>query len=208
MTKLNEQTITFAAICQVAQLVQTLSRTGEFDNDAFVTLLKSITITSPQNTLEVYGGDVSNLKSGLEIVVNHLGNQNKQKDPELTRYIVSLINLERRLAKSSKQLNALGDRIEQSKRQLEHYDIDSDTLLSSFASIYSDLISPLGARIQVAGDPNILKQSNNQHKIRSLLLAGIRSTVLWRQVGGKRRNILFARSKILACAQQLLNQLN
>ena len=98
----------------------------------------------------------------------------------------------------------LGQRIEQAKRQTDHYDITSETLLASLASIYSDVISPIGSRIQVAGEPDILKNQLNQHKIRALLLAGIRSAVLWRQVGGKRRNILFSRSKILETAQALL----
>ena len=101
-------------------------------------------------------------------------------------------------------MNALGDRITQSQRQLAHYEITSDTLISSLASIYSDLISPLGTPIQVAGEPAILKQTVNQHRIRALLLAGIRSSVLWRQVGGNRRSILFSRSKVVECAEQLL----
>lgn len=131
----------------------------------------------------------------------------KKKDPEFTRYIVSLLNLERRLAKQSDVLNTLGQRIEQTNRQLSHYEITSDTLLASFASIYSDVISPIGSKIQISGEPEILKQSINQHKIRSLLLAGIRAAVLWRQVGGKRRKILFARSKIVECAEQLLKKI-
>ena len=206
--ELNEQTVTFAAICQIASAVQKLSRTGQYDERKLELLLSGITVTSPENTLAVYGGETANLKDGLSVLVDHLGDQNKPKDPELTRYIVSLLNLERKLSKSKALLNELGSRIDQAKRQQEHYDIISDTMLNSLASIYSDLISPLGARIQVAGEPAILKQEINQHKIRSLLLAGIRSSVLWRQVGGKRRNILFARSKILQCAQNLLNQLH
>lgn len=204
---MKEQTLTFAAICQVAYLVQKLSRTGQIDDEELTMLLNSITITSPENTLAVYGAKVSNLKTGLKVLTSHLGNQSKSKDPELTRYIVSLLNLERRLTKQPKQMNELAKRIEQTKRQLDHYHISSDILLASFASIYSDVVSPSGARIQVAGEPNILKQSINQHKIRALLLAGIRATVLWRQVGGKRRNILFGRSKILECAEQLLSQI-
>ena len=91
---------------------------------------------------------------------------------------------------------------------MSHYEINSETLVSSIASIYSDIISPLGTPIQVAGEPSILKQSINQHKIRALLLAGVRSAVLWRQVGGKRRNILFSRSKIVECAESLLKQID
>lgn len=210
---MKDQTITLAAICQAAHLVQQVSRTGRIDENELAILLKSITQTSPENTLAVYGGDTVNLKQGLELLVNHLGdssesnNANKVKDPELTRYIISLINLERKLIKQPKKLAQLGERIDASKRQLEHYDITSETLISSFASIYSDIISPLGARIQVTGEPSMLKQNENQHKIRALLLAGIRAAVLWRQVGGKRRNILFGRKKIVKSAQQLLNTL-
>lgn len=204
---MKEQTITLAAICQVAYWVQKLSRSGQIDQDELTVLLNSVMNTSPSSTLEVYGNELSNLKVGLTTLVQHLGNKSKQKDPELTRYVVSLLGLERRLSKRSKQMSLLGERIEQCERQLSHYEINSETLISSIASIYSDIISPLGTPIQVAGEPSILKQSINQHKIRSLLLAGVRSAVLWRQVGGKRRNILFARSKIVECAESLLKQI-
>ncbi len=204
---MNEQTITLAVICQTAYWVQKISRSGQIDEQELQVLLESITITSPENTLAVYGGNLANIKTGLTTLIDHLGNQSKTKDPEITRYVVSLIALERRLNKQPHKMNELGERIEQTQRQLAHYEIVSDTLLASFASIYSDIISPLGQPIQVAGDQGILKQTANQHKIRALLLAGIRATVLWRQVGGKRRNILFSRSKIVKCAQELLNQI-
>jgi high frequency lysogenization protein len=204
---MKEQTLTLAAICQVAYWVQKLSRSGQIDEAELTILLNSIMNTSPSSTLDVYGNDLANLKVGLNTLVQHLGNQSKNKDPELTRYVVSLLALERRLSKNNKKMSALGDRIEQCERQLAHYEINSETLISSIASIYSDIISPLGTPIQVAGEPDILKQPINQHRIRALLLAGIRSAVLWRQVGGKRRNILFARSKIVECAETLLKQI-
>ncbi|MBA6233522.1 MULTISPECIES: high frequency lysogenization protein HflD [unclassified Colwellia] len=202
MNSINEQTLTLAAVCQVAYWVQKISRSGQIDEDELALLLNSVMITSPENTMEVYGGEISHLKTGLTTLVNHLGNKSTNKDPEITRYVVSLLGLERRLSKD--KMNALGERITQSQRQLAHYDIISETLVSSLASIYSDLISPLGTPIQVAGDPTILKQTVNQHKIRALLLAGIRSSVLWRQIGGQRRSIIFSRSKIVECAEQLL----
>lgn len=207
MNSIEEQTITMAAVCQVAALVQKIARSGENIDADLKVMLESIVITSPENTLDAYGNDSANLKTGLNALVEQLGNQTKQKDPELTRYVVSLLGLERRLANKRGQLSLLGERIEQCQRQLAHYEINSDTLVASLASIYSDLLSPLGTPIQVAGEPERLKQTGNQHKIRALLLAGIRSSVLWRQVGGKRRNILFGRSKMVACAQQLLKQI-
>lgn len=209
---MKDQTLTFAAICIAAHNVQQVSHHNRVDEDTFTMLLNSLIATSPESTLAVYGGDIANLKVGLELVINHLGDtssstKTKEKDPEFTRYIINLINLERRLTKQPKQLALLGERLDASKRQLAHYDINSDTLIASFASIYSDIISPLGARIQVTGEPNILKQTSNQHKIRALLLSGIRAAVLWRQVGGKRRTILFSRKKIVETAKELLNSI-
>lgn len=201
---MQDQTITLAAICQVAFLVQKVSRTGQIDDAELSLLLNSLVETSPENTIAVYGGHPANLKLGLQVIVDHLGNESKQKDAEITRYIVSLIALERTLQRKPKQLNLLGERIEQTKRQLDHYEITSEILVSAFASIYSDIISPLGTPIQVAGEPEILKQTINQHKIRALLLAGIRACVLWRQVGGKRRKILFSRGKLVESAKKLL----
>ncbi|UUO22163.1 high frequency lysogenization protein HflD [Colwellia sp. M166] len=207
MNNLEKQTITMAAVCQAAALVQKIARTGSIDESDLAVMLKSIMVTSPESILEVYSNELAHLKLGLEALIEQLGSQTKAKDPELTRYVVSLLGLERRLASKKNQLSQLGERIEQSQRQLAHYDITSDTLIASLASIYSDLLSPIGTPIQVAGEPALLKQQGNQHKIRALLLAGIRSSVLWRQVGGKRRNILFGRAKIVACAQQLLKEI-
>jgi high frequency lysogenization protein len=207
MNNLEKQTITMAAICQASVLVQKIARTGSAEEAELAVMLNSIMVTSPESILEVYSNDIAHLTSGLKALIEQLGNQTSKKDPELTRYVVSLLGLERRLANKKNQLSLLGERIKQSQRQLAHYEITSDTLIASLASIYSDLLSPIGTPIQVAGEPSLLKQQNNQHKIRALLLAGVRSSVLWRQVGGKRRNILFGRTKLVACAQQLLKEL-
>ncbi|TYK66730.1 high frequency lysogenization protein HflD [Colwellia echini] len=208
---MKDQTLTFAAICQVAHHVQQVSHHNRINEEDMAVLLNSLIQMSPENTLAVYGSDMINLKQGLELLVEHLGdssnNAKKDKDPEFTRYLINLINLERRLNKQPKQLSLLGERLEACNRQLDHYPITSETLIASFASIYSDIISPLGASIQVTGNPAILKQTNNQHKIRALLLSGIRAAVLWRQVGGKRRNILFHRKKIISTAKELLNSI-
>ncbi|XMR37004.1 DUF489 family protein [Escherichia coli] len=50
----------------------------------------------------------------------------------------------------------------------------------------TDAVRPIGPRIQVAGTPLFLQQPLVQHKVRALLLAGIRACVLWRQLGGSR----------------------
>jgi high frequency lysogenization protein len=206
---MKEQTLTFAAICLAAHQVQQISRGQSINEENFSLLLNSLVEMSPSDTLAVYDGKLSNLKEALTLVIKHLGDSgdNKRKDPDFTRYVISLINLERRLTKQPKKMKLLAEQLAGSERQLQHYTINSDTLIASFASIYSDIISPLGTRIQVSGEPSILKQTHNQHKIRALLLSGIRAAVLWRQVGGKRRTILFNRNKMVNTAKELLTEL-
>ncbi|MEW6997196.1 high frequency lysogenization protein HflD [Colwelliaceae bacterium BS250] len=201
-----EQTISFAGICQVAIMVQGIARKNQLDDDLFRLMLNSIINTTPVDSLAVYDGKLENLSEGLTMMVAQLGDNTANKDPELTRYIVSLLNLERRLKNKPKLMASLGDRIDQCLRQLDHFAIDSDNMTSNLASIYTDVVSPLGSKIQIAGEPNILKQVGNQNRIRALLLAGIRATVLWRQVGGQRRSILFNRRRFVATAADLLKQ--
>jgi high frequency lysogenization protein len=112
--------------------------------------------------------------------------------------------LERKLAGRRDAMAQLGDRLQMLERQLDHYELLDEQMISNLASVYLDVISPIGPRIQVTGTPAMLQQTTTQHKVRALLLSGIRSAVLWRQVGGKRRHLVFGRKKMIEQAQILL----
>jgi high frequency lysogenization protein len=58
----------------------------------------------------------------------------------------------------------------------------------------------------VRGEPVYLQNPDNQNRIRALLLAGVRAAWLWRQVGGSRWKILFARKRLLAAADEYLRR--
>ena len=199
------RTMAFAAICQAAHLVQQVSRTGTCEDESLRQTLSGILVTDPESPQDVFGE--ANLKEGYKAIVEQLGHGSSPKNAELTRYVVSLIALERKLSGRRDVLNMLGERISQVKRQLHHFDLLDEQVLANLASIYSEHISPIGPRIQVAGTPVYLQQPLVQHKVRALLLAGIRATVLWRQVGGRRRHILFSRGKMVASARSMLNQI-
>lgn len=202
-----EKTLALAGVCQAASLVQSVARKGEADIDAFKASINSIVLTDAQSTIEVYGS-IENLKLGLGTLIGQLGNTPMQKDAEITRYIASILGLERKLKKSSKKLDELSKRIEQIQRQTLHLDLFDEQMNSNLASVYSDVISPLGAKIQIAGTPNQLKKDANQHRVRALLLSGLRSAVLWRQLGGKRRQILFNRKSIVTNALTLQHSIH
>ncbi|HFQ5340578.1 high frequency lysogenization protein HflD [Vibrio vulnificus] len=198
---LYDRTIAFAGMCQAVALVQQIARNGHCDQDAFETSIKAILNTNPANTLDVFGNE-SQLKLGLECLVK--GIDSTPTGSEVTRYLISLMALERKLMDRNDAMSQLGDRIQMVQRQTEHYDLFEEQMISNVASIYLDVISPIGPRIQVTGTPTVLQQTSNQHKVRALLLSGIRSAVLWRQVGGRRRHLIFGRKKMVEQAQILL----
>lgn len=196
-----DRTIAFAGICQAVKLVQTVARDGQCDRDALETCLNSIVVTDPSNTIEIYGNE-ANLRLGLETLSAEI--DSTPSGNELTRYLVSVMALERKLSGRRDSMAQLGDRIETAKRQLDHFELMEEQMISNLASIYLDTISPLGPRIQVTGTPAHLQQPSVQHKVRALLLAAVRSAVLWRQVGGKRRHLIFGRKQMMEQAKILL----
>lgn len=204
---LTDQVIALAAVAQAASLVQQVARNGSAGESEVKALLGGILETDPDSTDAVFGG-LEQLRPGLTILLTQLTAQGNVKDVEITRYVISLLALERRLASRPSTLSMLGERIGQVKRQLSMQELMDERTVASLASIYVELISPLGPRIQVAGNANLLKTPAVQNQLRALLLAGLRAAVLWRQVGGRRLQLLFNRKRIGDTARYLLQSLN
>lgn len=202
-TSLQTQVIALAALCQAAKLVQSIARSSESQQAQLEIILGSVVNLNPATPLDIYGGELANLKPGFELIIEQLGDK-PQKDVELTRYLVGVLGLERRLNKNKNNLNQLGNQLSQLERQLQHFSVTDDTIIAKLADIYSECISSLGARIQIYGQPELLSQSSVQHKVRALLLAAVRAAVLWRQAGGSRLHFIFKRKKLLAAAQAAL----
>ncbi|MEF8388739.1 high frequency lysogenization protein HflD [Escherichia coli] len=194
-------TLALAGICQSARLVQQLAHQGHCDADALHVSLNSIIDMNPSSTLAVFGGSEANLLGVLN------ASSRQGLNAELTRYTLSLMVLERKLSSAKGALDTLGNRINGLQRQLEHFDLQSETLMSAMAAIYVDVISPLGPRIQVTGSPAVLQSPQVQAKVRATLLAGIRAAVLWHQVGGGRLQLMFSRNRLTTQAKQILAHL-
>jgi high frequency lysogenization protein len=75
------------------------------------------------------------------------------------------------------------------------------------ADLYSQTLSTFRYRIQVNGDYNFLQQQRIANQIRALLLAAVRSAILWRQVGGNRWHFLLNRKHIAHQVDLLLKTL-
>ncbi len=82
---------------------------------------------------------------------------------------------------------------------------ENPDIISQLARLYQQTISTLSFRIQISGKPQYLKNTAISNTIRAILLAGIRSAVLWQQLGGRRWHFLLFRSRISKDIHTLLN---
>ncbi|NHB96070.1 high frequency lysogenization protein HflD [Photorhabdus stackebrandtii] len=197
-------TLALAGICQSSRLVQQLAHENQCDTDAVATMVNSILNTNPSSVLDVFGNHERNLKIGLDAMPGMFNGSNSRLSADLTRYMLSLMVLERRLSKNQDASDALGNRIGQLERQQTYFEPMSEGMFNALAGIYVDVISPLGPRIQVTGSPDVLRNPLVQAKVRAILLAGVRCAVLWQQVGGSRWQLMFSRQRLLQQAKDIL----
>jgi high frequency lysogenization protein len=193
------QTIALTAVCQSAILIQDVARGKILDADILKNVLGGIMTTSPNSVLDVYPS-LTDLSEGSKVMIIQLAGKAGKKDVLITRYIAQILSISKTLLKKPKALAKLKQELDNIERRLEHFELDDMSIIENFADAYSKVISPLKQKIQVVGNPDILRQPNAQHKVRAILLAGVRAAVLWRQMGGKRRQFLFNRKKLLTDA--------
>lgn len=198
-------TLALAGMIQSTSLAKDFAQTGKLDDDAFNASIYSIFQTDPQNISDVYGG-IDKLKTGLEKLIELFSPSTSAARSQM-RYLVSLIQMQKKIMNNKKVYDQLKQRLQQAKKQVEYFSLRHSTVISNLADIYLDAISPFNFRIMMWGNQRVLGANENMEKIRVLLLAGIRSTVLWRQVGGSRWHLLFSRTKIKAAAEKILAEI-
>ncbi|AXO61794.1 high frequency lysogenization protein HflD [Ectopseudomonas oleovorans] len=197
MSPLQEQLVALGAVFEAAVLADKIARTGQVSEASMGCMLGSLLVRDPKSTLDVYGGDDLNLRDGYRALISSLERNPSALQREPLRYALAMIGLERQLDKRGDMLQVMGSRLDQIQQQVEHFGLVHDNVIAACGGLYQDTISTFRQRIQVHGDMRFLQQPNNAAKIRALLLAGIRSARLWRQLGGHRWQLVFSRGKLL-----------
>lgn len=204
LNTITNQTIALAGIAQAAALVQQLATTGKADSEAMAASIASILKIDSDSVTDVYGG-LTGLKLGLE-QLNLQMTGYKITNPEQARYSATLVFLEQQLSKRKDLLKSIQTGIIKAQTQSEHFGLMHENVLANLADIYHNTLSTLQPRVMVNGEQEYLSRPDVVNKIRAILLAGIRSAILWRQCGGARWKFLFYRKKIQNELQILLKQ--
>lgn len=205
MTPLQEQLVALGGLFLCTNLVHKLAHSGQISDASLEQTLNTLLVTNPQNTLDVYGGDDYALRDGYRTLQTALLRDSHNLPRESLRYALALLSLEQQFARRDDLLQLTGERLQRISQQAELLGITSAGVVGACADLYSDTISTFNQRIQVHGEMRFLQQEATAAKIRALLLAGIRSARLWRQLGGKRWHFVFKRSAMLQALQQRLS---
>jgi high frequency lysogenization protein len=203
----HNRTLALAGILQALHSVQQIARHGNAPTDAIATSLASVFKINPESAEDVYGG-IGGLSLGLQLLSQQLNRKRYRTDPELLRYLINIMYLEKRLRNRPKILAEIADQIKQLEQQTgDIFSIHPDTI-ARLADIYLSTISTMTPRIQIRGEETHLRQPENIERVRALLLAGIRSAVLWRQMGGSRLHLLFYSRQLLQETRILIQRLS
>lgn len=202
-----DRTLALAGVVQAAYLVKQLAWKGTIHPDDLNTSVYSIFQTDPQQVIDVYG-KTRNLTLGLHNLIKLFSESKAPKEPEIARYTISLLHLERLFIKKPDMIKLLQRGVERAKNQANHFSPTHENVIANLASVYTDTLSTFKFRIHVSGESTYLSSTNTINKVRTVLLAGIRSAVLWRQLGGSRWQLIFGKKTLIADAKYLLEQVN
>ena len=201
--KIVELSLALAGIFQSAALVKHLARTGQVENSVFDASIQTIYRVDAPSVEQVYGR-VSALQLGFQELVKVLGHTKMMGDRDVARYLIGLMHLERKLNRSSEIKQTLSRRIKHAAYQANYFSSSPQVMINNLADIYVSTLGRLSYRLHVVGHGKHLSQTEVVSKIRAALLAGVRSAVLWRQLGGSRWQLFLMRNKLIGIGKRLL----
>lgn len=201
-----DRALALAGVFQAGALVADVAHGRSLEPVAFRATLNSLFIENPDSTREVFG-DLPGIRLGLLLVRDAFRNDRSRGQAEVLRYALNILHVERRFSRKPELLQKLDSRLQRVRQQLEHFDLEHDTIIGALADTYQQTLSTLPQRIQVMGNPNALQNERNAGRIRAILLGGVRAAVLFHQVGGRRWRLILNRGPILAATARLIDSL-
>lgn len=218
---IQNRVIAMSGVYQCCYLVNAYATQGKVDVALENTVLSSLFVENPDDTLAVYGGDLSQLRQGLITLITQMNGtpdmpmKSTGGDPayqvrnlDISKYAVTAIVLAKKAMQDDEVMNSIFSGIELAKHQIERFGLEHENIRASLAQTYSKTISQIPPKIMVKGSHGHLQNARVANGIRALLLASVRSGVLWRQVGGSRWDFVLKRRAYVDQAQTLLRRLS
>lgn len=203
MKQLHDQTLALAGIFQAAVLLDELASSGKCDGVAFDGSFDSLFTFDAPTTIEVYGKSDC-LHCGLKALIGYLGGRSGDSSRNIAYYVLSMLKIAAVIRSNPLLSTQLAEGLREIQRRSEEFELSRTSQVGKIDMLYQDSISQINPRIMVRGEQSHLLNENTAARIRTLLLAGIRSSVLWQQLGGSKWKLFLQRKKYVVAAGSLL----
>ncbi|WP_282297707.1 high frequency lysogenization protein HflD [Stenotrophomonas sp. PS02289] len=198
----DDRVLALAGIAQALQQVRRIAETGHSEAGVVRTAIDSVFRIDADSPQAIYGSPAQ-LAPGLRLLHNYFRNQGQ--DEILPRLALAVLQLERTFVRNHDVVGAVSEGIARAQRQaIELGDSAHPDVLAALGALYADTISHLKPRVMVQGNPHYLGQAGVIAEIRALLLAAVRSAVLWRQTGGQYWDFLLSRKAMVDAVDRQL----
>ena len=187
---LRSRVLALAGLSQALKLVRQIADTGHADAASERAVLDSVFRIDAATPEDVYGG-AREVRPGLLLLRDYLSNQGG--DTQLPKLALAVTQLERRFSADDAVGEAVHEGILAIKPRAGQLGSSHPEVLSALGSLYADTVSHLRPKVMVQGNPHYLGQADIVAEIRAILLAALRSAVLWRQMGGSAWDIFLRR---------------
>ena len=186
--------LALAGLAQALKQVRRIAETGQADAAVLSTALDSVFRIDADSPAAVYGGREA-VVPGLMLLRDYFGNHGS--DPLLPKLALSVIQLERRFVADRVISTEVHEGILDIRPKADELGHTHPEVLAALGTLYADTVSQLRPKVMVQGNPHYLGQAHVVAEIRAVLLAALRSAVLWRQLGGSLWDFLLARRRMI-----------
>lgn len=200
-TSMSTRVLALAGLVQALAQVRRVADTGQANAAVLNTAMDSVFRIDAPSPAAVYG-DLEALRPGLTLLRDYFAST--QRDEQLPRLVLAVMQLERRFVRDA----AMGSRVQAGIRaqagNAERLGSSHPDVMSALGTLYAETLSHLRPRVLVQGNPHYLGQATVVAEVRAILLAAVRSAVLWRQCGGSLWDFLLRRRDLLAAVRDHL----
>ena len=201
MSTIDKQLYSLAALYQSCNAISRIAWEGQYDEKEFLPLIKSILDVDSDDPLTIYQQPIS-LKSGFEFLKKQVVDDIFTRSSETRRYISSIKDLVKRINTSNiidEQFRKRIDRLNENE-----YEKNTDNIVLEIGQLYKDTFSQLEPRIVISGDNQYLKQDLNAARIRTALMAAIRSVYLWKSCNGSDLKFFLFKKKYINRIREII----
>tara|TARA_B100001564_G_C20520917_1_gene615098 strand:+ start:301 stop:927 length:627 start_codon:yes stop_codon:yes gene_type:complete len=190
--RIDQQTIALAGLYQSCRSVSKVAWNGEYKEEEFIPLINCILQINSTDTENIYIS-IASLQAGLIYLRRQILGDIFTRSSETRRYITSISQLSNNLMADNECIQKLQTLLKEMDGRANSMTVDEKII--ELSDIYQKTLSMFEPRIIINGDNKYLTDKLHASRIRTALFAGVRSMILWEQLGGSKLKLFFLKRK-------------